>query len=357
MSVLDQLQAGLARRVPHAFKAAYYRCRKVLPGGAGAYELICGKTLRRLRGDVLRRSGGASTVATTNCGLLASGTGFIGVYKAGTFNSCWELAIRVPRETEPGVRQTLWLADFDSRCRLVNHRPISATFADGAIPVERSGIVEDARLARHGEEIVITANFVPYPAGPESFPDQRSAWPLIGVLDIPRARIECRRMRLAGASPPQKNWVPFSVAGQLYLEYSVSPHRILAVDPATGACQTAWMSSTPAGDRFPPGYLKGGAPPISLGGSMLGACHAWDLNRDGQRDYRTYFYLFSSAPPFQVLGISRPLKLVVPHRIQYLVGMTLDEAGDRLVLSFGVCDCDNYFVGVPLRRILALIET
>ena len=204
---------------------------------------------------------------------------------------------------------------------------------------------------------MVTVNFVPYPAGPESFPDQRSAWPLIGMLDVDRARIEFRRLGLTDVSPPQKNWVPFSVNGRLYLQYSVHPLRILAVDLATGRCEDAWLTSALAGDRARPGQLKGGAPPICLGDSLLGACHSWELDANGQRDYKTYFYLMSATPPFGITGISRPLKLVVPHRIQYLVGMALREAGQSLVLSFGVCDCDNYFVSVPLRRILRLVET
>ena len=150
MSALGRLHAGLARRVPHGLKAAYHRVRRFLPGLNRSYELVCGKTLGRLRGDVLRRSGAEQPLATTNCGLLAAGAGFIGIYKEGTFNSCWELAIPLPHRPEAGVRQTLWLAEFNARCRLVANRRISVTSADVITPLSAAGIVEDARLARHG---------------------------------------------------------------------------------------------------------------------------------------------------------------------------------------------------------------
>ena len=247
---LKRLSKGIGRRVPHSIKATYYRAWGCFPRVGTRDHILSGKTLRRLRSDI-----GKGAIATTNCGLVETESGFMGIYKQGTFNSCWELGIKLPTGASKGVRQSLWLAEFDTACRLVSTRPISSDLFKLTSPLHQSGILEDARLARHNNEIVVVVNYVPFPDGQNSFPDQRNAWPLIGVLRQASAGILFNRLKLEGTDPPQKNWIPFSAAGHLYLQYSVSPHRILHVDPNSGdvipdfSSDMLWSPISTKGDR------------------------------------------------------------------------------------------------------------
>lgn len=202
----------------------------------------------------------------------------------------------------------------------------------------------------------MTTNYVPRGGHPNGWPRQTAAWPLIGILDPEKNSIKLCPLDLDGIQPPQKNWIPFGKDGETFLQYSIAPHRILRVNPHTGRCQDAWLTSTNHQTITGKNDFKGGAPLISVGGQLLGACHSWSLNKDNEREYLTYLYSTEADPPYAITQMSPPLKILLPHRVQYMVGVALSMSKNCLVLSFGVNDCDNYFVEISLKEVFGLFE-
>ncbi|HEY3499159.1 MAG TPA: hypothetical protein VGK73_30925, partial [Polyangiaceae bacterium] len=67
-------------------------------------------------------------------------------------------------------------------------------------------------------------------------------------------------LRYAGSGPVEKNWLPWSLGGVLYLVYAYDPLTVLHVDPSSGTAEVAFRST--------PGWyaesLRGAAAPIRL---------------------------------------------------------------------------------------------
>jgi hypothetical protein len=178
------------------------------------------------------------------------------------------------------------------------------------------------------------------------------AWPLLGVLKKDAVLL---RSAVANFSTPQKNWMPFEYDDCLYLEYSIQPHVILRIDMNSAECTEAYRSTV---DSSFPNYLHGGAPPLRLNDDyFLGVGNSQHLYWFQDRYYAAVFYLFEAKPPFRVIKASPPLRVQSRvERIQYLCGLAFGENRDTLILSVGICDCDNRFVLVSLDEVLALLK-
>lgn len=355
-SFIDRLRNKFGRILPVWAKIIYYKfARHLFRISEKQPMILSGRLVRRLRSEIHRNQFVlALGEVATNCGLLKLGDEYIGVFKNGTFNFCWEMGLKAKVDPDNGIRQTLYIAKFNNELRLheVALLTVETTGLVGSDP-ERD-LIEDARLIHNGKEVVMVANYVPGGGQPGAWPKQVEAWPLMGVLDLSNNAIRLRPVALNGAQRPQKNWVPFGVNGETFLQYSIAPHRILRADPHTGHCEEAWLTHTNHQNVTGKNDFKGGAPLISLGGQLLGACHSWSLNKDGEREYFTYLYLTEAVPPYAITQMSPPLKILVPDRIQYLLGMVLDTSENYIVVSYGVNDCDNYFVEIPLKQVFGL---
>jgi len=288
--------------------------------------------------------------------LLKQGGEHIGVFKNGTFNFCWEMGLKAKVDPDKGIRQIPYVARFNNELRLQEVAPLAFEVVGMAGFDPEQDLMEDARLIHNGKEVVMVTNYVPGGGQPGAWPKQVKAWPLIGVLDLSSNTIKLYPVRLSGIQPPQKNWIPFGKDGDTFLQYSIAPHRILRVDPHTGHCDEAWLTHTSYETVSGKNDFKGGAPLIALGNQMLGACHSWALNKNEEREYFTYLYLTQAAPPYEISQMSPPLKILMPDRIQYLVGMVLDSSKGCILMSYGVNDCDNYFVEIPLQQVLGLFQ-
>lgn len=62
----------------------------------------------------------------------------------------------------------------------------------------------------------------------------------------------------------QKNWSPFEYNGDLYCEYSITPHVILKIDVNTGLTEEKWSTGSSKDDVASDTSLRGGAPPIHV---------------------------------------------------------------------------------------------
>jgi predicted GH43/DUF377 family glycosyl hydrolase len=113
-----------------------------------------------------------------------------------------------------------------------------------------------------------------------------------------------------GESPliREKNWVPFIYENQLFLAYSLIPHRIFLPFLDTGECQTAFNSS--ARCQWNWGVLRGGTPGLIVNDQYLAFFHS-SINmatcHSAGKKIDHYFigaYTFSAHPPFEITQIS-----------------------------------------------------
>jgi predicted GH43/DUF377 family glycosyl hydrolase len=113
-----------------------------------------------------------------------------------------------------------------------------------------------------------------------------------------------------GESPSirEKNWVPFIYEDQLFLAYSLNPHRIFLPRLDTGECQTAFNTSSLIQWNW--GILRGGTPGLIVNDQYLAffhssinmiTCHSAGKNID---HYFIGTYTFSAQPPFEITQMS-----------------------------------------------------
>jgi hypothetical protein len=357
-SFIPRLVNKLNRSLPVWVKIIYFKhVRYVFRISEKQPLILSGRLVCRLRSETHRMQVALTHgEVATNCGLVRLGEEYIGVFKNGTFNFCWEMGLKATVDPGNGIRQKLYIARFNNQLRLQKVTPIAIETVGLAQFDPEQDLIEDARLVHNGKEVIMVTNYVPSGELPGSWPKQVDAWPLIGVLDQSNNAIRLRPVALSGTLRPQKNWIPFGGNGETFLQYSIAPHRILRADPHTGHCEEAWLSHTSFQTVTGKTDFKGGAPLIALGSQMLGACHSWSLNKDDEREYFTYLYLTQAIPPYEITHMSAPLKILMPDRVQYLVGMVLDMSKNSITMSYGVSDCDNYFVEIPLKQVLGLFQ-
>lgn len=108
----------------------------------------------------------------------------------------------------------------------------------------------------------------------------------------------------------EKNWVPFSYKDELFLAYSLKPHKILKpLLDGSKMCQS--FCSTNPSIVWEWGELRGGTPALQIDGeNYLSFFHSSKLmatthsNFDEMPHYFMGAYLFSSEPPFAIKQIS-----------------------------------------------------
>ncbi len=299
------------------------------------YPIIGGRVCaqyRSLFGDKVKHP-----QSICNAGLLKVGGLWITVFKNQTF-TVDPAARKKYSDNDPALKQ-LYRASFSEDWIVQDVSPLYAE-QDGEKIGESQGF-EDARLFFYRDEIWCCATLGGH---------QISAWPCFGRLQGPAVELLLPDL---GVDPPQKNWMPFEVNGQLYLEYSISPRRILQYAPESGVIAFETGSEQ---DWFD-GIIHGGAPAVRLSEAyFLGVANVQRLFWYQERYYAAVFYLFEAQPPFRV-KYATPLTRVVStkDRVQYVTGMVLDESKEHLFLSFGVNDYDNWVVSVNVARIVGML--
>lgn len=138
--------------------------------------------------------------------------------------------------------------------------------------------------------------------------------------------IECLRC-FEGENPHrrEKNWAPFEYQQQLFLTYSLVPHRILRYLCGSGACETIACTGTEA--TWPWGELRGGTPAVPIDADhYLAFFHScMDMTSEHSKGewslhYFVGAYLFNRNPPFKITKIS-PEPIVGPgfyHGMDYI---------------------------------------
>jgi len=272
-------------------------------------------------------------------------------FKSGSFDFCdeqvgfsdWQTFLdREDRESaldDP----TNYLGRLHTNTRkLMEATPLRLRFNDSK---EVSKIVEDIRLFEYEEEIWVSAC---HGGG------VRKAWPCLGRIESGTSEVVLHRIEDPDLQPPQKNWLPFQLGNDLYLTSHLCPHRVVRVSDS-GRLLQVWQSEPRVPAYLRPFFLRCSAAPIPLGGdSYLGAGHIV-LFPGIARSYLHFFYEMDSKPPFQIRRFSKPFKILNNNdRVQFLMNMAWRHS--KLVLSFGVCDCDSLFVEVAPEEIVLMFN-
>lgn len=107
----------------------------------------------------------------------------------------------------------------------------------------------------------------------------------------------------------QKHWVPFTQNGNLFLSYTIQPHRVFKISYDGRSCDLA--AETDAMIQWPYGEVRGGTQAIALENEYLAIFHSTIEMKSEQSNGQKishYFmgaYTFSKDPPFELKSISR----------------------------------------------------
>lgn len=154
----------------------------------------------------------------------------------------------------------------------------------------------------------------------------------------------------------QKNWSLFQYKDDLLCEYSIKPHVILKVDIHSGNTTEIYHSGDKGTDVTNYSSLRGGANSIRVLFNTqpyyLGIGH---ITSGYPADYKHFFYIFNSEPPFEVIEVSEPSKLDHEARIQFAAG--LSEYSDNIYVSYSISDCYNRISMFSKSKIMSLFRT
>ncbi len=164
----------------------------------------------------------------------------------------------------------------------------------------------------------------------------------------------------------EKNWVPFDYNGELFLSYSITPHRIFRPCLGEGACET--IANTPTKFKWDWGTVRGGTQALLDGDHYLAFFHSWvdrpTVQSNGKKisHYVMGAYTFQSQPPFSVIAISpepivaenfyRPpyYKTWKPMRCIFPAGMIFDESA--IWVSYGRQDHEIWIAKLDKKKLL-----
>jgi len=169
------------------------------------------------------------------------------------------------------------------------------------------------------------------------------------------------------AAAHQKNFMPFEHDGELYAIYQLVPTvKIVHLDQATGESHLAFESESPpellaiTRDRK---AVRGGSPVVWVEHERIHLAVA-HISR-GKNAYTHVFVALSDDKPFDVLavsgewcfshkesfGVGGAVELLC-EGVQFVSGLALAGHDSRLVLTFGVNDCDARIVSLTWKQVL-----
>jgi glycosyltransferase involved in cell wall biosynthesis len=152
-----------------------------------------------------------------------------------------------------------------------------------------------------------------------------------------------RVLRPEGQRQFEKNWMPQILGDRLRFIYLCDPTRMLD-DHARTAAET---SSPVAADEF-----RGGTQAIEFDGGWLTLIHEVSL-RDRRRYYWHRFVWFDLEDALR--RVSRPIYF---HQkgIEFAAGLAWHPDGKRLLISYGVNDCESWIATVDAGAVRDFLE-
>lgn len=167
-------------------------------------------------------------------------------------------------------------------------------------------------------------------------------------------------------NPQEKNWVPFDYNKNLFLAYSINPHRIFKARLGSNSCDLIANSSGKI--RWDWGILRGGTPALKVDDKYLAFFHSCkDMVTTQSRGKRIvhYFmgaYTFATDPPFNIKQISpKPIigknfyngpehQTWKPLRVVFPCGFVFDN--HYIWVSYGRQDHEMWVVKLDKKGLL-----
>jgi hypothetical protein len=219
---------------------------------------------------------------------------------------------------------------------LAERRPHAA----GATPGLRVQGLEDMRWIAHEDRVWFTAAAYDVPGR------EGRAQMVLGRMAESMDAVEHQvPLRFDGVQEWEKNWVPWSRDGVLYVIYSYDPTVVLRVDPVSGETAVAARSEP----SWHGTQLRGSTSPVAIpGGDGRWVClvHEVAVLSTG----RVYTHRFVEIDAEMRLGRrSRPFSF--DHAgIEYAAGLaSLDDA--RLAITYGFEDREARFIVLPWAEV------
>jgi len=155
----------------------------------------------------------------------------------------------------------------------------------------------------------------------------------------------------------EKNWMPFEYNGELYVVYSIKPHKILKVNTKNGECTDFSATDFPGMEIEQD--IGNGAPPqlFNVRGKdyFLGMGHVRG-EIDGEMIRKNFLYLFEAKPPFKIVAMSKIFDILDNFIfIEFGSGLLVNEKDEEVYISFGKDDCHGIIVTLPKNKVLDIL--
>ncbi len=154
-------------------------------------------------------------------------------------------------------------------------------------------------------------------------------------------------LRPSGPRRHEKNWIAAGVGKDVRFIYSISPTRIL-----DSAARTLSVAPIPWAAE----NIRGGSQAIPFKNGWLAVCHE-HVTVDRKRYYLHRFVWLDRVGSLR--RISPPFILVRPG-VEFVAGLAWHPDGKRIVMSFGVGDCESwigFFLAADLPAMLTRTAT
>lgn len=214
--------------------------------------------------------------------------------------------------------------------------------------------LEDAKCVLLGDVLHIFCTFIDYHGHPRMCVVHTPLNALLdtlgrgaGVHEFDAHPLYVPSMRLR---PVEKNWMPFTAGGRLYVVYTLEPCVVLAVDQATWSC--ALTSNRSSGVAMWE-LIRGTSNVIDYGEDKL--CLGHYRNEDDFQYYHVFVRLSSDPFRMRILQLSYLFKFQRQHRIEFANGLVAQANGDVYV-TFGTEDCSCSLMRISKARLNAMFE-
>ena len=147
----------------------------------------------------------------------------------------------------------------------------------------------------------------------------------------------------------EKNWTPWVHNNNIYMSYMINPHTILSVNENNGICKQLVKHNF--NKNFP--KISGGSPAIRYGKYYLGIGHRiHDYGLISKfnifRTYSSYFYLFESEYPFNLVFISKPFT-IFNKSYEFIKELKIKE--NNFYITIGIDDKYTYLVKIDKNEL------
>lgn len=154
----------------------------------------------------------------------------------------------------------------------------------------------------------------------------------------------------------EKNWMPFEYNGQLYFEYSITPHIIIHCDLKTGVCTKAY--ETDYKKAFFEKHFGGGAPPklFLYNGHYFYLGFGHTRENEPKTTRKNFFYVFRADPPFDIILLGDEFDVLDPPKdIEFGSGLLIRN-NKQVIISAGIEDCYGIIKDYDLETILKTLR-